>query len=104
MTPHDNGENILEEALRITNQEGERRQDYGSPLDDAARVAHIVSAITGATMNPEQVPLMMIAVKLSRQINRPKRDNLVDIAGWARVAEEIDAAQRDLARDGQGHQ
>jgi hypothetical protein len=55
-------------------------------------------------MNPEQVPLMMIAVKLSRQINRPKRDNLVDIAGWARVAEEIDAAQRDLARDGQEHQ
>jgi hypothetical protein len=95
----ESNENVLEEALRITNAEGDRRQDYGSPLDDAARVAHIVSAITGATMRPEQVPLMMIAVKLSRQINRPKRDNLVDIAGWARVAEEIDIAQRGTGRE-----
>ncbi len=32
------------------------------------------------------VPLCMIAVKLARQVHRHKRDNLVDIAGYARTA------------------
>jgi len=35
------------------------------------------------------VPLCMIAVKLARQAHRHKRDNLVDIAGYARTAAMI---------------
>jgi hypothetical protein len=80
-------ENVLEEALRITGGAGERRRDYGSALADAERVAQIASAITGFPIRAEHIPLIMVAVKLSRQVNRPKRDNLVDIAGYARVAE-----------------
>lgn len=80
-------ENVLEEALRITGGSGERRRDYGSALADAERVAQIASAITGFPIKAEHIPLIMVAVKLSRQVNRPKRDNLVDIAGYARVAE-----------------
>jgi len=32
------------------------------------------------------IPLCMIAIKLARQSHRHKRDNLIDIAGYARTA------------------
>ena len=40
----------------------------------------------GQHVTPMDVPLCMIAVKLARQAHRHKRDNLVDIAGYARTA------------------
>jgi len=36
---------------------------------------------------PEEVALFMIAVKLSREVATSKRDNLVDIAGYAQTHE-----------------
>ena len=43
----------------------------------------------GERIMPMDVPLCMIAVKLARQAHRHKRDNLVDIAGYARTASMI---------------
>lgn len=83
-------ENILEEALRITS--GDRQQAYGSALADARRWAQISSAVTGLDLRPEHFPLVMLAVKLSRTSQAPEgfhRDSIVDIAGYARVAEKI---------------
>ena len=40
----------------------------------------------GEAVAPRDVPLCMIAVKLARQTHQHKRDNLVDIAGYARTA------------------
>lgn len=34
-------------------------------------------------MTAEQVGLCMIGVKISRQCNAPRRDNMVDAAGYA---------------------
>jgi hypothetical protein len=34
-------------------------------------------------------PNRKATVKVSREANRPKRDNLVDIAGYARCAERL---------------
>lgn len=36
------------------------------------------------------VSMMMILVKVARDANKPKRDNLVDIAGYARCAERLE--------------
>jgi hypothetical protein len=33
-------------------------------------------------LGPEDVALFMVAVKLSRECHEPKRDNLVDAAGY----------------------
>jgi hypothetical protein len=83
-------ESVLDEAKRITG--GERRQDYGHPADDFAHTALMWNGIlaaklrAGAFITAMDVPLCMIAVKLARQSNRHKRDNLVDIAGYARTA------------------
>ena len=80
-------ENILEEAKRLVH--GPRQAHYGHPLDDFGRTAKIWEAILGCHVEPEQVALCMIGVKLSRETNKPKRDNVVDLAGYAATLELI---------------
>lgn len=83
-------QSVLDEAKRITG--GDRRQDYGHPADDFAHTARMWNGILagklrqGAEITAMDVPLCMIAIKLARQSHRHKRDNLVDIAGYARTA------------------
>jgi hypothetical protein len=80
--------NILQEANEITG--GERHDSYGHPRADFTRTATLWSAFLGITITPEQVPLMMILLKVSREANKHKRDNLVDIAGYSRTREMLD--------------
>lgn len=75
-----NNESILEEAKRIVH--GERNENYGHPFEDFSRTAKIWSAILEIEISPEQVALCMVGLKISREINRPKRDNIVDGAGY----------------------
>lgn len=83
-------EPVLDEAKRIT--ASDRQDDYGHPSQGFARTARMWTGILagklreGAEVAPMDVPLCMIAVKLARQAHRHKRDNLVDIAGYARTA------------------
>ncbi|MBN2447716.1 MAG: hypothetical protein JXO22_13365, partial [Phycisphaerae bacterium] len=62
------------------------------PREDFTRTAQLWTGILaaklreGAQVSAMEVPLCMIAVKLARQAHRYKRDNLVDIAGYARTA------------------
>ena len=83
-------EPVLDEARRIT--ASDRQEDYGHPSDDFARTALMWTAILAGKLRDNtavtasDVPLCMIAVKLARQSHRHKRDNLVDIAGYARTA------------------
>ena len=65
---------------------GERQTAYGHPADDFRRVATMAEAL-GIKVTPEQVALFQILIKLSREVNQPKRDNRVDIAGYAAVAD-----------------
>lgn len=76
---------ILLEAEHLVH--GDRNKDYGPPIEDFTRSAKMWSAILGIEVRPEQIPLCMIAIKLSRECNRPKRDNMVDIAGYAETCE-----------------
>lgn len=80
---------ILDEAKRITG--GTRQNDYGHPSQDFRKTAQMWTAILSGKLGAESVSemdvaLCMIAVKLARQSHRHKRDNLVDIAGYARTA------------------
>ncbi len=84
-------ESILQEAERICN--GERNDDYGHPLDDYTRTAALWSTLLSdyliKPIPAEKAALCMIAVKLSREVHKSKRDNLVDIAGYANVIDKI---------------
>lgn len=85
-----NGVGVLDAAKRLT--EGDRHRDYGHPADDFSRVALMWTGILknklreDAVVSAGDVPLCMIAVKIARQSHRHKRDNLVDIAGYAQTA------------------
>jgi len=80
-------ENILQEAERITR--GPRQEDYSHPLDDYTTTAALWSAILGIRVTPEQAILCMILVKVSRESRKHKRDNLVDVAGYADCAQRV---------------
>jgi hypothetical protein len=81
------GDSILTEAHRLVH--GQRGQDYGHPYEDFSRTAKIWSAILGIEVTPQQAILCMIAVKISRECHRPKRDNRVDIAGYAEALDMV---------------
>lgn len=88
-------QSILKEAHGLVY--GERKDAYGHPYDDYVCTAALMTAIlrTGGVIAPDkaisayQAVLMMAAVKLSRASRIHKRDNLVDLAGYAACAEEI---------------
>jgi hypothetical protein len=86
---HKPTEDILEEALRITG--GDRMNDYGPPDQDFKRTAVMWEQLLTARIidgkldiRPQDVASCMIAIKLSRQTHQNKRDNWVDLAGYAR--------------------
>lgn len=81
-------ETPLEEAQRLVH--GDRGKDYGHPIDDFTRSGKMWGAILGSDpVPPEKVAMCMIAVKLSRECNAPKRDNRVDIAGYAETLDMV---------------
>ncbi len=78
---------ILKEAEEVVY--GDRQTDYGKVSDNFARIAKMWSGILDKEISPTQVGLCMIAVKVARECNKPKRDNLVDIAGYAATLEKM---------------
>lgn len=84
----DDAQDILEEALKITR--GSRNALYGPPDQDFRRTAGMWSALfaaklrEGESFEPRDVALAMILLKTSRETHQRKRDNWVDIAGYAR--------------------
>ena len=81
---------ILEEAQRLTS--GDRNRDYGHPLDDYTKTAELWSALLRHKLKADiewpDVIRCMVAVKLSRDVHSMTRDNMVDLAGYARCRHE----------------
>ena len=88
-----NKETILEEAQRLVH--GDRGANYGHPYDDFSRTAAIWSAILNVQVTPEEVALCMVGLKISREVNKPKRDNVVDGAGYF---ETLDMVKQERAK------
>jgi len=92
--------NILEEANHLIFSD--RNEDYGHPLDDFTCTASMWTAYLkhrgllrpGVELRAEDVPMMMISVKQSRYANAPKRDNIVDIAGYAGTIDMCDEKRK----------
>ena len=74
---------LVDEAIGLVY--GERNKDYGHPYDDYTRTAALWSALIGYEITADQAALMMVLVKLSREINRPMDDNIVDAHGYLLV-------------------
>lgn len=82
------GEKVLSAAQEAV--AGGRRQDYGEVAVHFQQVANLWNAYLGTNIIRHQdVPLLMVLYKLSREAHRHKLDNLVDVAGYAAVAGEL---------------
>lgn len=98
-------ESAVEEAQRLVH--GNRGSDYGHPLDDFEKTAGMLNSLFRGRFYPykeliaEDIGKIQICVKLSREENRPKRDNRVDIAGYAETIQMCaDERQRRAPRQG----
>lgn len=81
-------ETVLQEAQRLVH--GDRGDAYGPPIDDFTRTGRMWAAILGIPdVPPEKVGLCMVALKISREVNKPKRDNRVDMAGYAETVDMV---------------
>lgn len=83
---------ILAEADQVAGQN--RSRDYGHPFPNHERIAAIWNVQLGPKLNapiePREVALMMIGLKLARLTNSPlHRDSMVDICGYAKCWEMI---------------
>jgi len=81
----DKHKSILVEAEKLVH--GDRNATYGPPWEDYARTVGAFIALMGpdkkiSEMTPRDGMMFMVCVKLSREINLPKRDNCVDAAGY----------------------
>lgn len=93
MEPAHDTPNVAEEATqRVV---GARHESYGPPRVDLARTGVMVGAILGLdrAVTPQEMCLILMAVKISRLCHRYSADSLIDICGYALCLEEIEANQ-----------
>ena len=92
---------ILQEAQAIVH--GDRGADYGHPFYNHACTAVMVAAYLSRkyrreiAIDTDDICMINTLQKVSRQANRPKRDNLVDIAGYAENAQMCQDEKARLA-------
>ena len=83
----ENKQSILSEAEEIVN--GSRNSDYGDAKESFERVATIASVMTRKELAPEDCCAVLMAVKLVRESFAHRRDNLVDLCGYAELLNRL---------------
>jgi len=78
---------ILMEASKLI--DGDRRDDYGPIEESSKKIAAMWSIILDHEVTPEEVCLCMIGFKMVREMHKHKRDNRVDIGGYAKLLDRI---------------
>ena len=78
---------ILSDAEEIV--DGSRQSDYGDARESFGRVATIASVMTGKELAPEDCCAVLMAVKLVRESFAHRRDNLVDLCGYAELLNRL---------------
>jgi hypothetical protein len=80
---------------------GDRNDDYGDPKPDFERIATVFSGLLGeklkSPITAAEIPLLMIGLKLCREMHKPKRDNMVDVAGYGLCHEWITTGAKPTA-------
>jgi hypothetical protein len=90
------GEDHMAEANALVN--GDRQAAYGSPLPAYEAQAQAWSGLLAhkltAPITAEEVVLLLAAMKLVREARRPKRDNVVDLHGYALVYAHVQEGRK----------
>ena len=84
-------EDVLLEANNLVY--GSRQASYSHPMEDYTRTSALWNVILADKLKEDLVAedavMCMIMVKASRQVHKHKRDNLVDMAGYAQCLQRV---------------
>lgn len=72
---------LADEAYELIG--GDRLEEYGDMRKSFENIGKVWSVLLGVPVSAEKVALMMVGLKLVRENNKHKRDNLVDCIGYA---------------------
>jgi hypothetical protein len=79
---------FLTRQRRLIN--GARQNQYGNPEDSFRLIAAFWSSYLGIAVSPRQAAEMMVLFKIARQkTGKGKRDNFVDMCGYAALAADM---------------
>jgi hypothetical protein len=82
-----NSSNVLSEAQSLVF--GDRHKEYGDFSENVRKACNILKTLTGVLLTAEQFTWAIIALKLARQSQKHKKDNLVDICGYLHLLSEV---------------
>lgn len=84
-------EPVTLEAYKIVYGRGEK--EYGHPVKNFVHTARLLNAQfhdkLKQPLTPADVAYILIHVKMSRQNNMEKRDNMIDVCGYAETAQRV---------------
>lgn len=82
----DSDDSILLEAHKIVN--GDRAVDYGDSNKNLKNIAAL-ARLQGVEIDAVGVAKVLMSVKLAREGYKHKRDNLVDLCGYAELLQRL---------------
>ena len=82
---------FFDECDQLINND--RQDDYGDPVENLERISQVVSAVLDRGITPKEVALFFMCVKLVREGQKHKRDNLLDIACYAEILDRWKGGQ-----------
>ena len=68
---------------------GKRAKQYGPAKRNFEKACKIFETLTGIKMKADEGMLYILCLKLARESEHHKRDNLVDVAGYAGMIGDI---------------
>ncbi len=94
-------EDILLEANSLVN--GDRNNSYGHPYFDYMKTAAFWSIVLKdklkEDLTQEDAIMCMMMMKVSREMNKHKKDNLTDLAGYAQCLQKTILKRREIEKD-----
>lgn len=77
---------ILEECLQVAK---ERQKDYWPPEENFQRISDICRDSFDFNITNEDIAKVFIATKIARQLEKPKKDNLIDLINYIAILQSF---------------